>query len=60
MECFSGADLALCVREFYKNGDLATVSHRKFCNIRNSVKKFEEAGSTLENTNLDEQVQRER
>ena len=37
MDSFSGADRALCVREFYKNGDSATVARiiaRRFCNIR--------------------------
>ncbi|KAL4710049.1 hypothetical protein ACJJTC_011634 [Scirpophaga incertulas] len=59
MERFSGADRALCVREFYKNGNSATVARRKFCSIRHLnapstrliakwVKKFEETGSTLE------------
>lgn len=63
MERFSGADRALCVREFYKNGDSATVARRKFCSIRgfrhlndapsiplirNWVKKFEETGTTLD------------
>lgn len=28
MECFSGVDCALCVREFYKNGDSATVARK--------------------------------
>lgn len=63
MERFSGADRALCVREFYKNGNSATVARRKFCNIRHFrhlnnapstrliakwVEKFEETGSTLD------------
>lgn len=63
MERFSGADRALCVREFYKNGDSATVARRRFCSIRGFrhlndapsiplirkwVKKFEETGTTLE------------
>lgn len=63
MERFSGADRALCVREFYKNGNSATVARRKFCSIRHIrhlndapstrliakwVEKFEETGSTLE------------
>lgn len=62
MERFSGADRAFCVREFYKNGDSASIARRKFCNhrgLRNLndapsvpliwkwVKKFEETGSTL-------------
>ena len=34
MERFSGADSALCVREFYKNGISATIARRNFCNIR--------------------------
>jgi len=34
MERFSGADRSLCVLEFYKNGDSATVARRKFCSIR--------------------------
>lgn len=63
MERFSGADRALCVREFYKNSNSATIARRNFCNIRdfhhlndapsislirNWVKKFEETGSTLD------------
>lgn len=63
MERFSGADRALCVREFYKNGNSATAARRKFCSIRHIrhlndapstrliarwVEKFEETGSTLE------------
>lgn len=63
MERFSGADRALCVREFYKNNDSATVAQRKFCShrglrnikdapsvplIRKWVKKFEETGSTMD------------
>jgi len=62
MEPFAGADRALCVREFYKNGNSATIARRNFSNvrglrhlndapsiplIRNWVKKFEETGSTL-------------
>lgn len=30
MERFSREDRALCVRQFYKNGDSATVARRKF------------------------------
>lgn len=60
MERFLRVDRALCVREFYKNGNSATVARIKFCNIRHIndapspklidkwVKKFEETGSTLE------------
>ena len=63
MKRFSGPDRALCVREFYKNGNSATIARRKFCNIRgfrhlndapsvplirNWVKKFKETGSTLD------------
>ena len=63
MERFPGADRALCVREFYKNGNSATVARRRFCTtrglrllndapsvalIRKWVTKFEETGSTLE------------
>ncbi|GBP12628.1 hypothetical protein EVAR_10284_1 [Eumeta japonica] len=63
MKPFSGADRALCVREFYKNGNSATAARRKFCSIRyirhlndapsprlirKWVEKFEETGSTQE------------
>lgn len=63
MDRFSGADRGLFVREFYKNGNSATVARRKFCSIRlirhlndapstrliaKWVKKFEETRSTLE------------
>lgn len=33
MERFSEADRASRIREFYKNTDLTTEVHRKFCNI---------------------------
>jgi len=63
MERFSGADRALCVREYYKNGDSATIARRRFCNIRGIrhlkdapsiqiirkwIRNFVETGSTLE------------
>ena len=63
MERFSGSDRALCVREFYKNGNSTTIARLNFSNIRefrhlndapsiplilNWVKKFEETGSTLD------------
>lgn len=63
MERFNGADRALCVREFYRNNDSATIARRKFrvyrnlrtfndCpsvqTIKNWVQKFEETGSTLD------------
>lgn len=34
MERFLRVDRALCVREFYKNGNSATVARSKLCNIR--------------------------
>jgi len=63
MERFTGADCALCVREFYRNNNSNTIAWRKFqeyhnlynfndtpsvLTIKNWVIRFEETGSTLD------------